>query len=126
MTFNNAAWAIDVAFTGSDLARRAEYAAVADAEGVVLRGDLKVTALGVGVVPSKYHSVVNETLVVAIDSVHTRPSREMPGANVAAKPFIVAVVVGVKAFSQAGHPFLLSAAPRAGEEATFKYVCPML
>ena len=137
MTFSNTAWAIDGALLGSSLARRAEYAAVGGAQGVVQKNDLKVTELavpgvgilieaGVGLVNNDYQTNPNETYVVSNPSTHTIPSGEMPAANPSAKSYIVAVVVGDPDFSQTGHPWMGSDDPPVGEEQSFNYVRPTL
>lgn len=137
MTFETTAWAIDGALLGSSLARRAEYAAVGGAEGIVQKPDLKVTQLdtpgvgvkiapGVGLVNNKYQTSPNETYVVSNPGSHTIPAIEMPASNPSAKSYIVAVVVGDPDFSQAGHPFMTPSDPPVGEETTFAYVRPVL
>ena len=137
MTFENTAWAIDGALLGSSLARRAEYAAVGGAQGVVQKNDLKVTQLavpgigiligaGVGLVKNEYQTTPNETYVVSNPSTHTVPAIEMPAASSSARSFIVAVVVGDPDFSQTGHPWMGSDDPPVGEEQSFEYVRPTL
>lgn len=137
MTFQNTAWAIDGALLGSSLARRAEYAAVSGAEGIVQKGDLKVRQLAVpgigvlidagdGLVTNKYQTTPNETYVVSNPTSHTIPAIEMPAANPAAKSYIVAVVVGDPTFSQTGHPWMQATDPPVGQEQTFQYVRPTL
>lgn len=137
MTFENTAWAIDGALLGSSLARRAEYAAVGGAEGVVQKNDLKVTQLavpgvgllieaGVGLINNGYQTNPNETYVVSNPSTHTIPAEAMPAASASARSFIVAVVVGDPDFSQTGHPFMGSDDPPVGEEQSFAYVRPVL
>src|SRR5688500_10553754 len=126
MTFENTAWAINGALLGSSLARRAEYAAVGGAEGVVQKNDLKVTQLavpgvgmlieaGVGLVNNQYQTIPNETYVVSNPSTHTIPSASMPGASGSARSFLVTVVVGDKDFSQTGHPWMLATDPPLGQ-----------
>lgn len=133
MTLENTAWAIDGALLNSSLARRAEYAAVSGAQGIVQSGDLKVTQLGVpgvgvqiapgvGLVTNAYQDIPNETYVVSNPDVHTIPSGEMPSANPSTKHYIVAIVVGDPDFSQTGHPWMGSDDPPEGEEQTFEYV----
>lgn len=137
MTFQNTAWAIDGALLTSSLARRAEYAAVGGAQGIVNKADLKVTQLGtpgvgiliapgVGLVNNDYQTTVNETYVVSNPSTHTIPSGSMPSSNPSARSFIVAVVVGDPDFSQTGHPFMQVTDPPAGTEESFNYVRPVL
>lgn len=137
MTFETSAWAIDGALLGSSLARRAEYAAVGGAQGVVQSADLKVTQLavpgvglliapGVGLLNNKYQTNPNETYVVSNPGSHTITSGEMPGALPSATSWIVAVVVGDPDFSQVGHPWMSSDDPPVGEEQTFTYVRPTL
>lgn len=137
MTFENTAWAIDGSLLGSSLARRAEYAAVGGAQGVVQKDDLKVTELavpgvgllieaGVGLVNNDYQTNPNETYVVSNPSTHTIPSGEMPGSSGSARSFILAVVVGDPDFSQVGHPWMGSDDPPVGEEQSFDYVRPTL
>ena len=137
MTFENTAWAIDGALLGSSLARRAEYAAVGGAEGVVQKNDLKVTQLavpgvgllieaGVGLINNGYQTNPNETYVVSNPSTHTIPAEAMPAASPSSRSFIVAVVVGDPDFSQTGHPFMGSDDPPVGEEQSFAYVRPVL
>lgn len=137
MTFSNTAWAIDGALLGSSLARRAEYAAVGGAQGIVQKGDLKVTELavpgvgllieaGVGLIRNDYQSNPNETYVVSNPSTHTMTAGEMPGSDPSARSFIVAVVVGDPDFSQTGHPWMGSDDPPVGQEESFDYVRPTL
>lgn len=137
MTFENTAWAINGSQLGSSLARRAEFAAVGGAQGIVQKADLKVQQLavpgvgiligaGVGLISNDYQTVPNETYVVSNPSSHTIPSAEMPAANPSAKSYIVAVVVGDPDFSQTGHPWMGSDDPPAGQEITFQYVRPTL
>lgn len=136
MTFENTAWAIDGSLLGSSLARRAEYA-VSGLEGIVQKGDLKVTQLGVpgvgvqiaagvGLVLNKYQSVPNEMYVVSNPASHTIPAIEMPAASPSPKSWIVAVVIGDSDFTQTGHPWMGSDDPPVGEETTFQYVRPTL
>ena len=137
MTFENTAWAIDGALLGSSLARRAEYAAVGGAQGVVQKNDLKVSQLavpgvgllieaGVGLINNDYQTNPNETYVVSNPSTHTITAGEMPAASGSARSFIVAVVVGDPDFSQTGHPWMGSDDPPVGEEQSFDYVRPTL
>lgn len=137
MTFENTAWAIDGALLGSSLARRAEYAAVGGAEGIVQKDDLKVTQLavpgvgilieaGVGLVNNQYQTNPNETYVVSNPSTHTVPSGEMPGSSGSPRSFLVVIVVGDPDFSQTGHPWMLATDPPLGEEESFEYVRPTL
>lgn len=137
MTFENTAWAIDGSLLGSSLARRAEYAAVSGAAGIVQKGDLKVTQLGtpgvgvqiaagVGLVLNDYQTAPNETYVVSNPSVHTIAPGDMPASNPAAKSYILAIVIGDPDFSQTGHPWMLSTDPPVGTEQTFQYVRPTL
>lgn len=133
MTFENAPSAIDGALLSAALIRRAEYADSSGAQGVVSKGDLKVSQLGtpgvgvqiaagVGLVLNRYQTNPNETYVVSNPGVHTIPSAEMPASNPAAKSYIVAVVIGDPDFSQTGHPFMLATDPPSGQEQTFQYV----
>lgn len=137
MTFENTAWAINGALLGSSLARRAEYAAVGGAEGVVQKNDLKVTELavpgvgllieaGVGLVNNGYQTNPNETYVVSNPSTHTIPEVEMPAADASARSFLVVVAVGDPDFSQTGHPWMGSDDPPVGQEQSFDYVRPTL
>lgn len=137
MTFENTAWAIDGALLGSSLARRAEYAAVSGAQGIVQKPDLKVRQLavpgvgilidpGVGLVNNDYQDVPNETYVVSNPSSHTIPAIEMPAASGSPKSYIVAVVIGDPDFTQTGHPWMGSDDPPVGEEETFQYVRPTI
>lgn len=138
MTFNNAGWAIDQATINSALARVATFAGTSGNEGIVQKGDLKVTALaapahsvqisaGSALVLNGYQGAgTDQSYVVTNPSVHTIPSSEMPAANPADKSYIVAVVVGDPEFSQVGHPFMLASDPPDGAEDTFQYVRPML
>lgn len=137
MTFENTAWAIDGALLGSSLARRAEYAAVGGAQGVVQKNDLKVTELavpgvgllieaGVGLLNNDYQTNPNETYVVSNPSTHTVPSEEMPAPSGSATSWILAIVVGDPDFSQTGHPWMGSDDPPVGEEQSFTYVRPTL
>lgn len=137
MTFENTAWAIDGSLLGSSLARRAEYAAVGGAQGVVQKNDLKVTDLavpgvgllieaGVGLVKNDYQTNPNETYVVSNPSTHTITAGEMPGSSASARSFILAVVIGDPDFSQTGHPWMGSDDPPVGQEQSFDYVRPTL
>lgn len=137
MTFSNTAWAIDGALLGSSLARRAEYAAVGGAQGIVQKPDLAVTQLavpgvgllvgaGVGLVVNDYQSTPNETYVVSNPDSHTIPSGDMPASDPSARSFILAVVVGDPDFSQTGHPWMGSGDPPIGTEQSFTYVRPTL
>lgn len=137
MTFENTAWAIDGAQLTSSLARRAEYAAVGGAQGVVQKNDLKVTQLsvpgagllieaGVGLLTNRYQVAPNETYVVSNPGTHTVPSSQMPATSGSARSFLLAIVVGDPAFSQAGHPWMPSTGVPTGEETTFQYVRPTL
>lgn len=138
MTFDSAAWAINGAQLTSSLARRAEFAAVGGAQGIVQKGDLKVTQLGtpgvgvqiaagVGLIRNAYQgSSVNEIYVASNPTSYTIPSAQMPASNPSAASYIVAVVVGDPDFSQAGHPWMLSTDPPAGTALTFQYVRPTL
>lgn len=132
MTFDNAPSAIDGALLSSALIRRAQYADQ-PIQGVVKKGDLKVTQLGtpgvgvqiapgVGLVLNKYQTTPNETYVVSNPGVHTIPSGDMPASNPSDKSYIVAVVIGDPDFSQTGHPFMAPSDPPVGEEQTFEYV----
>lgn len=133
MTFENAPSSIDGALLSSALLRRAQYAELGGAEGVVQKGDLKVSQLGtpgvgiqispgVGLLLNRYQSQINETYVVSNPGVHTVPSVEMPASNASAKSYIVAVVIGDPDFSQVGHPFMAPTDPPVGQEQTFQYV----
>lgn len=133
MTIESTAWAIDGALLGSSLARRAEFAAVGGAQGIVQKADLKVHQLavpgvgvridaGVGLISNGYQTTPNETYVVSNDAEHTIPSGEMPASNPSAKSYIVAIVVGDPDFSQVGHPWMGAGDPPVGEELTFQYV----
>jgi hypothetical protein len=135
MTFETSAWAIDGALLTSSLARRAEYAAVGGAQGVVQKGDLKVTELdvpgvgvliseGVGLLRNDYQTTPNETYVVSNQEEHMFP--DMPGVSVAATSWIMAIVIGDPEFDQVGHPWMGSDDPPVGEEQTFNYVRPTL
>lgn len=135
MTFETSAWAIDGALLTSSLARRAEFAAVGDAQGVVQKNDLKVTELdvpgvglliapGVGLIKNDYQDTPSETYVVSNIEEHMFP--DMPGASVAATSWILAIVIGDPAFDQVGHPWMGSDDPPVGEEQTFDYVRPTL
>lgn len=137
MSFDNAAWAINGALLGSSLARRAEFAALGGAAGVVQKDDLKVSQLdvpgigvqiapGVALVSNKYQAIPNETYVASNPSVHIIPSDSMPASNPSAKSYILAVVVGDPDFSQVGHPWMPSTGVPAGQENTFQYVRPTL
>lgn len=137
MTFDNAAHAIDGALLKSTLLRRAEYAAIGNAQGVVQKGDLKVTQLavpgvgllieaGVGLVKNDYQTSPNETYVVSNPGTHTIPSGDMPASDPSARSFILAIVVGDPDFSQTGHPWMGSDDPPVGQEQSFDYVRPTL
>lgn len=132
MTLAKTPSAIDGAPLTSSLLRRAQYASIG-AEGIVLRGDLKVSQLdvpgigvnvapGVAVLLNKYQADPNEAYVVSNPGVHTVPSVEMPAPAASAKSYILAIVIGDPDFSQAGHPFMTSEDPPEGEEETFDYV----
>lgn len=137
MTFETAAWAINGPTLGASLARRAEFAAVGGAEGIVSKGDLKVSQLavpgvgilisaGVGLVSNRYQTAPNETYVVSNPSTHTVPSGSMPASSPSARSFFVAVVIGDPDFSQTGHPWMGAGDPPVGSEESFAYVRPTL
>lgn len=137
MTFDNAAWAINGATLGASLARRAEYAALGGASGIVQSADLKVSQLdtpgigvqvapGVALITNGYQSIPNESYVASNPGVHTIPASSMPASNPAAASYILAVVVGDPDFSQVGHPWMPSTGVPAGQENTFQYVRPTL
>lgn len=137
MTFATTANAINGSLLDAALLRRAEYAALHGAQGIVHNSDLKVTQLavpgvgvqiaaGVGLVLNGYQSDPNETYVVSNPGSHTVPETDMPAANPSAKSYILAVVIGDPDFSQVGHPWMAASDPPAGEEQTFVYVRPTL
>lgn len=137
MTFENMPSSIDGAQLSSALVRKGTFAGTNGAEGIVGKTDLKVTQLGVpgvgvlisagvGLVLNRYQTTPNETYVVANPGTHTIPSGSMPASNPSPKSYIVAIVIGDKAFSQTGHPFMLVTDPPAGQELTFQYVRPVL
>lgn len=137
MTFDNTAWAINGALLGSSIARRAEFAATSGGQGIVQRGDLKVTQLatpgvgllvneGVALVRNEYQDNPSETYVVSNPGTHTIPSGSMPGSSPSARSYILAVVVGDPDFSQVNHPWMGSDDPPIGQEQSFNYVRPTL
>ncbi len=95
MTFETSPSAIDGAMISSALLRRAQFAELSGAQGIVQKGDLKVSQLGtpgvgvqiaagVGLVLNKYQTPTpNETYVVSNPGVHTVPSGEMPASMAA-------------------------------------------
>lgn len=138
MTLNNAAWAIDGALSSAALARTGLYASLpGGTEGIVSRTDLKVTQLatpgngllisgGAAVVLNRYQTTPNQSYVIVNDGTHTVASSSMPAAVGTEQTYIVAIAVGDKEFSNAGHPFMLATDPPVGEEATFAYVRPVV
>lgn len=132
MPLENTPWAIDGPYLGSRLARRATYAGVGGAQGIVSKGDLRVNQLdvpgvgvkvasGVGLIENRYQTSPNETYVASNPTEHTIPSNQMPAANPSAKSYILAVVVGDPEFSQVGHPWMGSDDPAEGDVETFEY-----
>lgn len=140
MTLSNAAWAIDGALLSSSLARRDSFASTSGEQGIVSVDALQVLPLstpgvgvritaGTGLVTNGYQGVVaarNETYTISNPGEHVVPSGQMPASNPSAKSYILAIVIGDPEFSQAGHPWMLSSDPPAGEEETFEYVRPTL
>ncbi len=133
MTLHKSAWAIDGAMLNSGLARRASFAGTNGTEGIVKKGDLKVTQLstpgvgllvagGSGLVLNRYQTSPSETYVVWNEGTHTIPSGSMPASNPSTKHYIVAAVIGDPEFSQSGHPWMSAGDPPVGEEETFEYV----
>lgn len=135
MTFQNAPSAINGAQLGAALVRRATFAAIGEANGVVLADDLKVSELdtpgvgvqiaaGVGVVLNDYQTLPNELYVVSNPGTHTIPSGDMPASDPSIKHYILAIVIGDPDFSQVGHPWMGADDPEAGDELIFEYVRP--
>jgi hypothetical protein len=133
MTFNNAAWAIDGATLNSALARTQAFAACSGAEGIVQKGDLKVSQLtvagngilvgtGSALILNNYQTNTDQVYTVSNPAVHTVTSGEMPSSSPSVQHFIVAIVVGDPEFSQTGHPWMLGTDPPSGTEDTFDYV----
>lgn len=137
MTFYNAPWALDGATISSALARRAQYAAMSGAEGIVNAADLKVSQLAVAgngllisagnaAITNRYETDPNETYTIANPGVHTILSTEMPSSQPTAKSYLVLITVGDPEFSQVGHPWMTSDVLDPSEAADYVYVRPWL
>lgn len=137
MTFLNAAWAIDGATVQSSLARQSVYAGTNGAEGIIQKGDLKVSALatpgqgvqigaGGALLLNGYQTNPDQTYTVSNPAVHTMLASEMPSSNPSDKHYLVCITIGDPEFSQVGHPWMLATDPPEGEEATFEYVRPFI
>lgn len=138
MTFQNAPWALDGAQIASSLARLGEYSATAGAEGIISKGDLKVSPLstpgnGVIVAPggalllNRYQtSGIDQTYVVSNVGDYTFQATEMPPVSGSAQSHLVCVTIGDPEFSQVGHPWMTASDPAAGTENTFQYVRPFI
>lgn len=133
MTIEKAAWVVNGPRIDGSLARRAQYAATAGAQGRVTRGDLVVTALptpgqgvqitaGSGLVLNQYMTKPIETYVVSNPDTHVIPASEMPASSPSARSYMVAIVLGDPSFAQIGHPFMTSASVTEGSENSFQYV----
>ena len=133
MTLNSAAWAIDGARINASLARRQAYAACGGAEGITIRGDLKVTPLtvpgpglvigdGSASVLNRYQTKPNEVYTVTNVGALELSSADMPPANPAARSHLVCITIGDPEFSQVGHPWMTGSDPLEGTEETFQYV----
>ena len=127
-----APWAVNGALIDSSLARRAQYAAVQGAEGIVSVGDFAVSPLsvpgqgvrispGVGLVLNRYMNNPSELYVVSNPDVHIIPANEMPAVSTSAKSYMLSIVIGDPDFSQVSHPFMTSSLPAAGTERDFQY-----
>lgn len=134
MTLNKAAWAIDGPLISASLARTESYDG---SEGIVAKGDLRVSALdvpgqgvqiagGAASILNAYQTNPNQAYTITNTGAHVVGSALMPAAAAAQRTFIVAIAVGDPEFSQAGHPFMLASDPPDGEEATFEYVRPIV
>lgn len=134
MTLNKAALAIDGALTNAALARVGTFATSSGTEGVVQATDLKVSvsgnvfslAGGAALVLNRYQTAPNQMYVVANDGPHSIGAGLMPPSSPSQQTYIVAVAVGDKEFSQAGHPFMAATDPPVGQESTFEYVRPIV
>lgn len=137
MTFYNAPWALDGATISSALARRAQYAAMSGAEGIVNAADLKVSQLAVAgngllisagnaAITNRYQTDPNETYTVANPGTHEILSTEMPSSQPTAKSYLVLITVGDPEFSQVGHPWMTSDVLDPAEAADYVYVRPWL
>jgi hypothetical protein len=136
VTFDKAAWSIDGPITKASLARIAEYIGTGGAEGIVGKGDLKVSptapntrgiviAGGAGLVLNRYQgSSVNQSYAVSNTGDHTITSGSMPAVSASAQEFLVLVTVGDEEFSQVGHPWM-PGTPIASPD-TFQYVRPIV
>lgn len=133
MTLRNSPLAIDGALIDSATLRIAAYANAAGNEGIISKGDLKVTALdvpgngvkvahGAAIVLNRYQSSVDQAYVVSNVNVGILDSSQMPTAAGAQRHHLVVVTVGDPEFSQVGHPWMLATDPPAGQEQTFQYV----
>lgn len=137
MTLNKAAWAIDGPTINASLAREAVYATSSGDQGIVQKGDLKVTPLatpgnglriaaGAGLVLNGYLETPDQMYSISNPSVHTVLAADMPPSTASDESYILAIVVGDAEFSQAGHPFMLATDPPVGEASTFEYVRPVM
>lgn len=136
MTFDNAAWSIDGTLVKSSQARTAVFSDSGGVEGIVQKGDFKVTQLGspgnglliaggAGMILNRYQgSTPNQTYVVTNPAAHTVSSAIV--SNPAIQTYVVAVAVGDPEYSQTGHPYMLSTDPPDGAENTFQYVRPIV
>lgn len=137
MTFLTAPWAVDGATINSSLARLATYAALGGAEGILQKGDLKVSALpapghglqisagGVAIL-NRYQSTPDQAYVAYNPTVHTMNTSQMPASNASARQYLVCVTIGDPEFSQVGHPWMGAGDPPVGAENTFAYSRPFI
>lgn len=136
MTLNTAAWAIDGATIDSSLARTEAYANSSGEEGIVQKGDLKVSPLdvpgnglkissGAALVLNRYQSTPDQMYVVTNPGSHTVPSASMPPSNVSVQTYIVAIAVGDTEFNNSGHPYMPASIP-VEDQPDYEYVRPIV
>ena len=136
MTFLTAPWALDGARIRSALARTDSYVTSGGVEGVVGRGDLKVTALGTpgagcniasggAIILNRYQgSSPSQSYTVMNVGTTTLGSSDIPAVNSSARSHLLCVTIGDPEFSQAGHPWMTTVP--TGQEETFNYVRPFV
>lgn len=134
MTLRNSPLAIDGALIDSATLRIQAYANASGNDGIINKGDLRVSQLevagqglqvahGGAVVLNRYQDPdsIDQAYVVSNVNSATLDSSQMPAAAGAQRYHLVCVTVGDPEFSQVGHPWMPSLVP-GGEEQTFQYV----
>lgn len=135
MTFKKAPYAIDGPTTGAGLARTAVYDG---SEGIINKGDLKVTQLGTPgnglliaagaavLLNRAQGSAINESYTAVNVGTHTVSSGSMPASNALAKEYLVLLTVGDPEYYSGSHPWLQASDVTPGQEDTFDYVRPFI